>query len=147
MAAAVVSVGVLQELVPADFRVLPRFVYPIFLLCFLDVLIIGDPGRIDRQRRWLRVTTSLMTGLITVVTAVSSVRLVVGILTNATFSSASQLLIARATARWRGFGYEASMPVERVAARRVTPRSTPTVPAIHCAARRREFSSGCLSEN
>ena len=30
MAAAVVSVGVLQELVPDDFRVLPRFVYPIF---------------------------------------------------------------------------------------------------------------------
>ena len=93
MAAAVVSVGVLQELVPADFRVLPRFVYPIFLLCFLGVLIIGDPGRIDRQRRWLRVTTLLMTGLITVVTAVSAVRLVVGILTNATFSTASQLLI------------------------------------------------------
>src|SRR5664279_3479435 len=77
MALAVVSVGVLQELVPADFRVLPRFVYPVFLLCFLGVLILGDPGRIDRQRRWLRVTTLLMTG----------------ILTNATFSTASQLLI------------------------------------------------------
>ena len=35
MATAVVSVGVLQELVPEDFRVLPRFVYPIILLCFL----------------------------------------------------------------------------------------------------------------
>ena len=93
MAAAVLSVAVLQELVPADFRVLPRFVYPLFLLCFLGVLIVGDPGRIDRERRWLRVTTFLMIGLITVVTAVSAVRLVVGILANATFSTASQLLI------------------------------------------------------
>ena len=93
MALAVVSVGVLQELVPADFRVLPRFVYPVFLLCFLGVLILGDPGRIDRQRRWLQVTTSLMIGLITLVTAVSAVRLVAGILTHATFTTAGQLLI------------------------------------------------------
>ena len=93
MAAAVVSVGSCRNSIPADFRVLPRFVYPIFLLCFLGVLILGDPGRIARPRRWLRVTTLLITGLITLVTAVSAVRLVVGILTNATFSTASQLLI------------------------------------------------------
>ena len=70
MATAVVSVGVLQELVPDDFRVLPRLVYPILLLCFLGVLVLGDPGRIDRQRRWLRVTTLLMFGLITLATAI-----------------------------------------------------------------------------
>ena len=93
MAAAVLSVGVLQELVPDDFRVLPRLVYPILLLCFLGVLILGDPGRIDRQRRWLRVTTLLMFGLITLVTASAAVRLVVGILTDARFTTASQLLI------------------------------------------------------
>ena len=69
MAAAVLGVGVLQEIVPDDFRVLPRLVYPIILLGFLGVLILGDPGRIDRQRRWLRVTTLLMFGLITLATA------------------------------------------------------------------------------
>lgn len=93
MAAAVVAVAVLHELVPADFRILPAFVYPVFLFCFLAVLIIGDPGRIDRERRWLRVTTFLMIGLITLVTAVSAVRLVVGILTNAAFDTAGQLLL------------------------------------------------------
>ena len=93
MALAVVSVGCLQELIPDDFRVLPRFVYPVFLLCFLGVLIVGDPGRIDRQRHWLRVTTVLMIGLITLVTAVSALRLVAGILTHATFTTAGQLLI------------------------------------------------------
>ncbi len=93
MALAVVSVGVLQALIPDDFRLLPRYVYPIFLIGFLGVLIIGDPGRIDRQRRWLRVTTVLMIGLITLLTAGAAVRLVVGILTHAKFTTASQLLI------------------------------------------------------
>ena len=88
MATAVVGVGVLQELVPDDFRVLPRLVYPVLLLCFLGVLVVGDPGRIDRQRRWLRVTTLLMFGLITLVTATAAVRLVVGILTDARFTTA-----------------------------------------------------------
>ena len=95
MATAVVSVGVLQELVPDDFRVLPRRVYPILLLCFLGVLILGDPGRIDRQRRWLRVTTLLMFGLITLATASAAVRLVDGIFTDARFT-------ARRTAAHRG---------------------------------------------
>ena len=93
MALAVVSVGVLQALIPDDFRLFPRWVYPLFLLGFLGVLIIGDPGRIDRQRRWLRVTTVLMIGLITLLTAGAAVRLVVGILTQAKFTTASQLLI------------------------------------------------------
>jgi len=93
MATAVVSVGILQELVPDDFRVLPRLVYPILLILFLAVLIVGDPGRIDRQRRWLRVTTLLMFGIITLVTASAAVRLVIGILTDASFTTASQLLI------------------------------------------------------
>ena len=88
-ATAVVGVGVLQELVPDDFRVLPRHVYPIVLLCFLAVLVLGDPGRIDRQRRWLRVTTLLMFGLITLATASAAVRLVDGIFTDARFTAAA----------------------------------------------------------
>ncbi|MBK6763497.1 MAG: hypothetical protein IPG68_09620 [Micrococcales bacterium] len=56
------------------------------------MLIVGDPGRIDRQRRWLRITTGLMIATITLVTAFEAVRLVVGILTQASFDSAGQLL-------------------------------------------------------
>ncbi len=93
MAAAVVSVGFLQEFVPDDFRVLPRFVYPVLLLGFLAVLVLGDPGRIDRQRRWLRVTTLLMFGLITLATAWAATRLVDGILTDARFTAADELLL------------------------------------------------------
>ena len=112
------------------------------------MLIIGDPGRIDRQRRWLRVTTLLMTGLITLVTAVSAVRLVVGILTNATFSTASQLLIAL------GDGQVARVRVRGIDARREGGRQAGNAEVdtdsagntLRCSAPR-EFSSGCLSEN
>ena len=92
MATAVIVAGVLHELMPRDFALTWRWVYPTFLAIFLIVLIFGDPGRIDRQRRWLRVTTGAMIGLITFVTALSAFRLVLGILTNADFTSASQLL-------------------------------------------------------
>jgi hypothetical protein len=68
--------------------------YPAFMVAFLVLLVVGDPGRIDRQRRWLKVTTGLMIGLITVVNAFSAARLVVGILTKGhSFDTAGQLLL------------------------------------------------------
>lgn len=94
MAAAVMIVGFAFELLPADFRMFPGLTlgYPMFLAAFLVVLIVGDPGRIDRQRRWLRVTTGLMIATITLATAFEAARLVVGILTQASFDSPGQLL-------------------------------------------------------
>lgn len=94
MALAVMVAGLLFELLPADFQMFPdqAFVYPLFLAAFLVVLTVGDPGRIDRQRRWLRVTTGMMIATITLVTAIQAVRLVVGLLTQASFDSAGQLL-------------------------------------------------------
>jgi hypothetical protein len=92
MAAAALTAGVLHELLPASFRVQPHWVYPLFLVAFLVVLIAGDPGLIDRQRPWLRVTTGLMIGLITLVNASAAARLVVDILTSRSFHSARELL-------------------------------------------------------
>jgi hypothetical protein len=34
-----------------------RWLYLVVIGALLAVLIIGDPGRIDRQARWLRMTT------------------------------------------------------------------------------------------
>lgn len=94
MAVAVMIVGFAFELLPEDFQLFPQisFVYPLFLAAFLAVLIIGDPGRIDRQRPWLRVTTGMMIATITLATAMEAIRLVIGILTQASFDSAGQLL-------------------------------------------------------
>lgn len=94
MAIAVVTCGILQELLPTDFRAAPElfYLYPAVLVLFLAVLIIGDPGRIDRDLRWLRITSACMIAFMTFGTAVATARLVVGILSNAQFASASELL-------------------------------------------------------
>lgn len=94
MALAVMVCGLLHGLLPKDFRAAPElfYAYPIILILFLAVLVIGDPGRIDRDRRWLRITSACMITVMTIVTAATAVRLVIGILTNAPFASASALL-------------------------------------------------------
>ncbi|MEZ5116417.1 MAG: hypothetical protein R2737_09130 [Candidatus Nanopelagicales bacterium] len=94
MALAVAVAAGLYLVLPPDFRLTEAAVwaYPAFLLGLLVVLILGDPGRIDRERRWLRVTTGVMVAAITVAAAVSAVRLVVGILTDADFTDAAELL-------------------------------------------------------
>lgn len=91
MVVAALSAGVMHEFLPASFRLAPHWIYPAFLVAFLVVLIAGDPGVIDRDHRWLRVTTGLMIGLITTVNGVAALRLVVKILAGASFHSAREL--------------------------------------------------------
>jgi len=94
MALAVLAAAALYLLIPADFRIAEasHVGYPVLLVFLLGLLVLGDPGRIDRERRWLRVTTGVMIALLTLGIAVSAVRLVVGILQKADFSTPSQLL-------------------------------------------------------
>lgn len=91
MALAAVTAGVLHLFLPGRFLLAPHWPYPVFLAVFLLVLIVGDPGRIDRDRPWLRVTTGLMIGLITLVNAVAAARLVGHILAGRSFGSAEAL--------------------------------------------------------
>ncbi len=96
MASAVLLTAFLHQLLPGHFRVQPHWMYPAFILIFLVVLVVGDPGRIDRDRRWLRITTDLMIALITLVNGVAAARLVAGILDKQDFESARQLLLTGA---------------------------------------------------
>ena len=92
MAAAVLTVAAVAFVLPDDFRALPGWIFQLLLLVFLVVLVIGDPGRIDRDRRWLHLTTNLMIAVITVGNMWAAARLVRGILTNAKFTDAQDLL-------------------------------------------------------
>jgi hypothetical protein len=94
MALAVVAVGVLSVLIPEDFRIArgTAIAYPIVLLVLLGILIIGDPGRIDRDVPWLRTMTGVLITVITFATFVSVVRLVLGILHGAKWDTAGSLL-------------------------------------------------------
>ena len=82
IAAAIIVVAGLHVALPARYRVQPAWLFPTVLLVLLAVLIIGDPGRIDRQKTWLRVVTSAVIAVITLANLLAAGRLVVEILTN-----------------------------------------------------------------
>jgi hypothetical protein len=94
MAIAVIATGVLYLFIPADFLVstATHYGYPAFLFILLGILVVGDPGRIDRQSRWLRLVTGVLILTITVAAVASAVRLEVGLLQGASFAGPSQLL-------------------------------------------------------
>ncbi len=82
VALAIVVVVGLHVVLPARYRVQPAWVLPVVLLTLLAVMIVGDPGRIDRQKTWLRVLMGVIIALLTVANLLAAVRLVVDILTN-----------------------------------------------------------------
>ena len=82
MALAVLATGFLRAVLPAQLRVGNRWLLLVIVVAVLGVLIIGDPGRIDRDRPWLRVLTVGMIGVITVANAASAIALAVDIVNN-----------------------------------------------------------------
>jgi hypothetical protein len=82
VAVAIIVVAGLHVALPARYRVQPAWLLPAILLALLVVLIIGDPGRIDRQKAWLRIVTSAVIAVITLANLLAAGRLVVEILTN-----------------------------------------------------------------
>ena len=91
VALAIVVAVVLHVALPAKYRVNPPWVVPAVLLALLAALIIGDPGRIDRQKTWLRIVTSTMIAFITVANLFAAIRLVRDIITNNSSSPATPL--------------------------------------------------------
>jgi hypothetical protein len=82
VALAIAAAAVLHVALPAKYRVNPPWVAPAVLLGLLAALIIGDPGRIDRQRTWLRVVTGVMIACLTAANLLAAVHLFHDILTN-----------------------------------------------------------------
>lgn len=82
VATAIIIAAGLHVALPARYRVQPTWLFPAVLLVLLAVLIIGDPGRIDQQKRWLRIATGAVITAITLANLLAAVRLVVEILTN-----------------------------------------------------------------
>ncbi len=82
VALAIIVAAGLHVALPAAYRVQPAWVVPAVLLGLLAVLIVGDPGRIDRQRTWLRIVTGVVIAFLTVANLLAAVRLIVEILTN-----------------------------------------------------------------
>ena len=65
MALAVLAAGGLRAALPSQLRNGDaRWALITVLVTLLAVLVIGDPGRIDRDSTWLRVLTGTLIGLI-----------------------------------------------------------------------------------
>jgi len=101
MALAIVATGVLRATLPSELRNGDaRWVFLAVLLALLGALILGDPGRIDRDRPWLHNLTSVLIGLITIANADAAVRLVVGIINTSSFTQNAKVLLASGAAIW-----------------------------------------------
>lgn len=90
----------MHQLLPEDFRLSPLWVYPVVMAVFLVLLIAGDPGLIDEQKRWMRVVTGLLIALMALTNLVSAVRLVQGILEGAAFAQNAYQLLGAGSIIW-----------------------------------------------
>ena len=107
MAIAVLATGALHAVLYPELRSLPAallgdsaWAYLVVVAVLLGVLIIGDPGRIDRGIRWLRVLTVAMITVISMDTAVVSIRLVSAILHSRSFTEDANILLVSGSAIW-----------------------------------------------
>jgi hypothetical protein len=79
---AIVVVALLHVALPAKYRINPPWVVPVVLFGLLAAVIIGDPGRIDRQKPWLRVGIGAVIVCLTLANLAAAGRLVDDIVTN-----------------------------------------------------------------
>jgi len=101
MALAVLAAGGLRAALPPQLRSGDaRWAFIVVIVVLLAILVIGDPGRIDRDSTWLRVLTGSLIGLISAVNAAAAVRLVAGIIGAVKFSNDANVLLASGGAIW-----------------------------------------------
>ncbi len=101
MAIAVVAAGLLRASLPPELRNGDaRWLFLAVVVVLLAALIIGDPGRIDRDLPWLRMLTNCLIGAITLANAGAAIRLVVSIVNTSPFTDNAKVLLASGGAIW-----------------------------------------------
>lgn len=101
MAVAVLATGLLRTRLPPELRVRdsPWLMF-VALAVLMVALVIGDPGRIDRPSRWLRIATGTLIAVITLANGGSSIRLVLGIYHVQPFTENAQTLLKSGAIIW-----------------------------------------------
>jgi hypothetical protein len=76
MVAAVLAAMVLTILLPDDVRLGPKWLLPLIEGVLLVALIAGDPGKINRRSRWLRVLSIVLVSVLVVGAMWATVQLI-----------------------------------------------------------------------
>jgi hypothetical protein len=98
---AIVVVAGLYAALPARYHFLPVWVGPALLIGLSLLLVIGDPGRIDRQKTWLRVVTGTLIVVMTVSNLAAAIRLVLDILNHSSvYANDAAALLAKGGVVW-----------------------------------------------
>jgi len=98
---AVAVVAGLYAALPARYHHLPVWVVPAVLIGLSALLVLGDPGRIDRQKTWLRIVTGSLIAVITVANLAAAIQLVLDILHhNSVYAKAAGALLAKGGVIW-----------------------------------------------
>jgi hypothetical protein len=101
MALAVLAAGGLRAVLPLQLRNGDaRWLFVVVVVVLLAVLVVGDPGRIDRDSAWLRIMTGTLIGLISLANASAAVRLIAGIFRTEPFSNSADILLVSGAAIW-----------------------------------------------
>jgi hypothetical protein len=101
MALAVLTAGALRVTLPASLRLQDvSWLLWVFVVVVLVVLMVGDPGRIDRQATWLRVLTDILIGVITIANGAAAVKLLADIIDTTPFTNDAKTLLAAGGAIW-----------------------------------------------
>jgi len=101
MAVAVLATGMLRIALPPELRLRdnPWLVFAVLAVLMVAIMI-GDPGRIDRSTRWLRILTGTLIAVITIANGGSSIRLVLGIFYGHQFTQDPHLLLTSGAIIW-----------------------------------------------
>jgi hypothetical protein len=99
MALAVLTASVLQIIQPRRQRVPGHALFPILEIALLIILIVGDPGRIDRRNPWLQRVTIALIVVMTVGNTLAAVALITDLLAF-TRGVTAYLLLGRGATIW-----------------------------------------------
>jgi uncharacterized membrane protein len=102
MVIAVFVVMALASVPPTRFSVGPVPLFPIVVLALLVVLVLGDPGRIDRRSRWLRNVNILLIAVLILATLSGTILLVIELVEGSSAVSEPGPLLIYTAKVWLG---------------------------------------------
>lgn len=102
MVVAVLAVMALSSVPPVHFRIGPVPLVPVLVGGMLLVLVLGDPGRIDRRSRWLRNVSLALVGVMVLTATAGTAVLVVDLVSGSPDTEQAGPLLVYAAKVWLG---------------------------------------------